>query len=654
MSATTPASEAAHDERPVGPGAGLGSQATTTDVPSRPRRDWIGLLVLAAAVLAFPVVADPSIVNVGIFIGIYSLAVLGLQLMMGLAGQANLGQAGFFAVGAYSSAVLVVDYGWDPLLAAVVACVITTVFGFVVGLPLLRLKGYYLALATFGFGIIVAVFAADSSFLGRATGIFGIPKFSVAGVDVRSPSSYFYLVWGVALLSLLLGRNLVASRPGRALAALHDSEVAAQTLGVDTFRLRLQVLMVCAGFASISGSLYAHWVSVINPAASSVLLSIRFMVMSVVGGLMSVWGAVMGTAFIEVLHEAIRKIIPRFYDGSTGEIELIVFGVVLTLVLLYMPGGFAELGTRTVHGLRRRLGRRRTLTSERRETSAHRPSHRQDDEPLAARAGRAQPGTVLLQVRGLHKRFGGVIAVHDVDLDVHAGEIVALIGPNGAGKTTLFNVVSGVDEPTSGAIEIHGEDVTDAPPHRIAQRRTARTFQNLQIFGSMTVFDNVKVGRHMRSRTGIIGGATWLTARREERRVDRATWDLLEVVGLQDVALQMATDLPFGRQRQVELARALATEPDLLLLDEPMAGLSALEREEVASVLRRLRAGGMGILLVEHDMNAVMALADRIVVLDNGRKIAVGPPDQVRANQKVIDAYLGADLDLSELEGLTR
>jgi len=266
--------------------------------------------------------------------------------------------------------------------------------------------------------------------------------------------------------------------------------------------------------------------------------------------------------------------------------------------------------------------------------------------PLQSREGRPAPGTPLLRVQGLRREFGGLVAVDDVDLEVRTGEIVALIGPNGAGKTTVFNMVSGVLAPTGGRVEIGGHPVAGRRPHAVAAARAARTFQNLEVFGSMTVVGNVMVGRHLRSRRGFAAAALVLPARGEERAVEAAARELVELVGLGDVADVPAADLPFGRQRLVEVARALATEPDLLLLDEPMAGLSAAERLALAQLLRRLRAGGMALLLVEHDIDVVMALADRVVVLDEGRRIAFGPPAEVRRDPEVMRAYLGDDLEV--------
>jgi ABC-type branched-subunit amino acid transport system ATPase component len=266
-----------------------------------------------------------------------------------------------------------------------------------------------------------------------------------------------------------------------------------------------------------------------------------------------------------------------------------------------------------------------------------------DGSPLLPREGRPAPGTHLLQVDNLVRRFGGVVAVAGVSFDVRAGEIFALIGPNGAGKTTCFNMVSGVLAPTEGTVRLGGERIDGRKPHVFARGRATRTFQNLQIFRSMTVRGNVAVGRHLRSRAGMVRGAFALPARHEEARIRRAAAELLPLVGLAGQADNPAADLPFGRQRLLEIARALALEPDLLLLDEPMAGLSSAERQDLVRLLRRLRAGGMAIVVVEHDVEAVLALADRVAVLDDGRILSLGPPEEVRHDPAVLAAYLGVD-----------
>jgi branched-chain amino acid transport system permease protein len=560
---------------------------------------------------------------------------------MGLAGQVSLGQAGFFAIGAYTQAVLVTRYEVGGLVASVAAVAVTMAVALLVGLPLLRLRGHYLALATLGFGIIVTVLAAESEFLGATSGIFGVPKPEFNGRTYDSATEYFLLLVPVVLLGLLLARNVVESRIGRALGAVNDSEVAAESLGVDTFRLRVQVFVLSAAFASVAGTAFAHWLGVINPNAANFPLSVSFLLMAVLGGVGSVYGAVVGAFAVEGLDDGLRRLIPELVPGAVGEVQLIGFGILLTVIMIFLPGGLYQLWT---------MARRRLSESDldgggapAAEGTAPAP----DTGPLLEREGRPAPGTPLLEVTGLTKRFGGVTAVDGLDLTVYAGEIVALIGPNGAGKTTAFNMISGAVVPSAGTVTMAGARVDGRKPHVFARAGATRTFQNLQIFMSATVLGNVMVGRHLRSRTGLLGAALVLPARGEERALEASARELLDLLGLGPDADRLAVDLPFGRQRLVEVARALALEPDLLLLDEPMAGLSGAERRDLARLLRRLRSGGMAIVLVEHDVEAVLALADRVVVLEDGVRIALGTPQEVRHDPAVVAAYLGVEPEAS-------
>jgi branched-chain amino acid transport system permease protein len=634
------------------------------------RGDVVGIGLLTALLVLFPLVASPSVVNVGVYALIYALAALGLSLLMGLAGQVSLGQAGFFAIGAYTQAVLVTRYEVNLVLASVAAIAVTILAALLVGVPLLRLRGHYLALATLGFGIIVAVLATESDFLGATSGIYGVTKPEFNGRLYNSPSEYFWLLVPVVILGLLLARNIVESRTGRALGAVNDSEVAAESLGVDTFRLRVQVFVLSAAYASVAGTAFAHWLGVINPNAANFPLSVKFLLMAVLGGVGTVYGAVVGAFAVEGLDDGLRRVIPELVPGAVGEVQLIGFGILLTLIMIFLPGGLHQLWTTT----RRRLVRadraataptgddvRTDVVSEvppgpgeagapdgavaagATAAPAARGGGPADGGPLLARPDRPAPGTPLLEVHGLTKRFGGVTAVDGLDLTVHAGEIVALIGPNGAGKTTAFNMISGAVVPTAGTVTMAGTRVEGRKPHVFAQAGATRTFQNLQVFSSATVLGNVMVGRHLRSRAGLLRAALVLPARREERAIEAAARELLDLLGLSEDADRLVVDLPFGRQRLVEIARALALDPDLLLLDEPMAGLSGAERRELARLLERLRAGGMAIVLVEHDVEAVLALADRVAVLEDGVRIALGTPDEVRHDPAVIAAYLGVE-----------
>ncbi|GAA1156794.1 ABC transporter permease subunit [Ornithinicoccus hortensis] len=592
-------------------------------------------LLLAVVLTIFPMVASTSLVNLGVYVLIFTIAAIGLSLLMGLAGQVSLGHAAFFAVGAYAQAILVTRYEVPMLLAIPVSVAAAMLVALLVGLPLLRLRGHFLALATLGLGIIVTVTVRELEYTGGTSGIYGIPKPDLGGRVYNTPAEYFWLLAPVVLVSLALAAKLTRSRTGRALGAVNDSEVAAECLGVNTFALRLRVFVLAAGYAGLAGVFYAHWLAVVSPEAANFPLSVSFLLMVVLGGLGTVWGALTGAIVVEALDEGMRDLIPQVIPGASGEVQLLGFGVVLVLVVILMPGGLAQLWE-TVRG--RLAGR-----------SADPGADEPDDAPLGpeldallAEADVPEPGATVLQVQGVTKRYGGVTALSELDLHVEAGEIVALIGPNGAGKTTAFNIITGVLPPTDGQVEVRGTPVTGQQPHVVAGLGATRTFQNLQVFGSTTVRGNIQVARHLRSRAGVVRGMLGLDLA-EEHTIARDSDRVLTAVGLGHQAERPITALSFGQQRQVEVARALALAPTVLLLDEPMAGLSGAEREHLSAMLRRVREAGIAVLLVEHDVGAVMALADRVAVLDDGVLIALGTPAEVRVNPAVVAAYLGVD-----------
>ncbi|HEX5534705.1 MAG TPA: branched-chain amino acid ABC transporter ATP-binding protein/permease [Actinomycetales bacterium] len=614
-------------------------------------RGWLPFVLLAIVLAVFPLVGSANVVNIGVYAMIYGLCAIGLSLLMGLAGQVSLGQAAFFAVGAYTHAILITRYDLHGVVAAAIAVLAAMVVALVVGLPLLRLRGHFLALATLGLGIIVSVVVRELEITGGTSGIFGIPKPEINGRIYDSPTEFFWLLAPFVFIGLLLARNLVRGRTGRALSAVNDSEVAAECLGVNTFALRLRVFVLSAGYAGLAGVFYAYWLAVVSPEAAGFELSVQFLLMVVLGGLSTVWGAITGAAVVAVLDEGTRALLPKLLPGATGEVQLIGFGVVLVLLVVLLPGGLAQAWTMVTSRLRGRAAGARAA-GEVPTVAAGAPSGNQDVD-AGTHAGRGtslqsllgaqdlpERGSVVASIRGLTKRYGGVVAVRDVDLDIHAGEVLALIGPNGAGKTTCFNMMSGVLAPTEGTVEVRGKRVEGKRPHVIASLGATRTFQNLQVFGSSTVLGNVAVARHLRSRAGVFRGMFAL-ARNEEREIRSAASAAVDAMGLTEDIDRPVKDLPFGRQRQVEVARALALGPALLLLDEPMAGLSGTERRELSTLLRRTRDAGVAVVLVEHDVDAVMALADRVAVLDDGRLIALGTPDQVREDPAVIAAYLG-------------
>jgi branched-chain amino acid transport system permease protein len=432
--------------------------------------------------------------------------------------------------------------------------------------------------------------------------------------------SIYYVIWIAVILSAVLTTNLLDSRTGRGIRALRRGHIAAEAFGVNTVRAKLLVFIYAAVLAGLSGWLYAHFLRAVTPTPFGVHASIEYLFIAVVGGAGYIWGGVLGAVIVIVLKEILQSYLPMIFGGQ-GQLELIVFGLVLVALVHLAPGGvwpwLADL-----------------LPFKRR------PPHIDTSLQLAARPATELP-PVLLQLEGARKQFGGVIAVNDVSFAVKPKEIVALIGPNGAGKSTTFNLITRVLDSSAGRITVCGTDVAGMTPQQIAKLGVARTFQHVKLIPDMTVLENVALGAHLRGRSGTFASMLRLDRTDEAKLLAEAARQI-ERVGLKDQINQLAGSLSLGQQRIVEIARALCVDPVLLLLDEPAAGLRHMEKQQLAALLRQLRDGGMSILLVEHDMGFVMDLADRIVVLDFGTKIAEGTPDAIKTNPDVIRAYLGA------------
>lgn len=622
---------------------------------------WIGVAALVVVLIVFPLVADSTMMNIGVFALIYALPAIGLSLLMGLAGQVSLGQASFFAISAYAHAILITRTPIPETVAAVLAVGVSMLVALLVGWPLLRLRGHFLALATLGLGFIVYIVAREWDFTNRTLGISGIQRPEIFGIEIANNGLFFYFVAPFVVIGLILALNLTRSRAGRALSAVNDSELAAESLGVGTYRLRLKVFVLSAAFAGLGGVFYAYHVRIVTPEIGEFHLSVEFLLMVVLGGLGSVWGAVAGSFIVELLRDGLRAIIPQIIPGATGEVQLIGYGLVLVLVIILLPGGLVGVVRAITNWWRGRSAR--TVPAAAKADTA--PTGAFNTAVAAEEAARIDAemaeaatklpdmptpiatGETMLRLEGLTKRYGGVVAVDDVTFDVPAGKITGLIGPNGAGKTTCFNMISGAIGPTAGTVSFLGREIQGRKPNVAANLGLTRTFQNLQVFGSTDVVGNVYMGRYRNGRAGILRGMLGLQGA-EQRRHQEIARDILDALRLGDAADLPAGDLPFGRQRMMEVCRALALEPALLLLDEPMAGLSGAEREVLAELLRTLREAGLTVLLVEHDVAQVMALADQVAVLDDGELIALGTPEEVQANPKVIAAYLGTEEDEAE------
>jgi branched-chain amino acid transport system permease protein len=571
---------------------------------------------LAAAALALcaaaPFVLSEFQATLAAFIGIAAIVSLGLVIMSGIAGQASFGQATFVGLAAYTTAILTGFHGWPPLAGLLPALLVTGGTAFLLGLITSRISGHYLPLATIAwcasffylFGVIPGLGGFNG--FGEIPPLFpGITRGIAAG-----------LVGAVLVGAYVACGNLLASRTGRAMRALAQSRIMADSAGIDTAGLARAVFVLAALLAGVAGWLFAHVQRYVSPSPFGLSASIEYVFMAVIGGVGHLAGAVIGAAVVVLLRDQLNDLLPRLL-GSSGNFETVVFSLGVIALLQYAPRGIAAV-----------LFRR-----------ARRVAVGPGGPPLARRAMPPR-GALVLQTSALEKRFGGLVAAKSIDLSVRAGEIVALIGPNGAGKSTTFNLISGALSPNAGSVSLLGEPIHGRNARLAALRGLARTFQHVKLLPDASVLDNIALGAHLRGRAGMIRSMLRLD-RAEERALLRAARAAAERVGLADALDSPAGSLPLGRQRLVEIARGLCLDPVVFLLDEPAAGLRLQEKQALATLLQALRDEGMAILLVEHDMDFVMGLADRVVVMDFGEKIADGRPQQVQDDRAVQEAYLG-------------
>ncbi|TXL74326.1 branched-chain amino acid ABC transporter ATP-binding protein/permease [Vineibacter terrae] len=569
---------------------------------------------------------DRATVQLLSFLMLNILLAQSINLLTGIAGQISLGHAGFFAIGAYAAGVLTKSHGISVPLALILAVALTAAVGWLLAIPAGRVKEFYLAMMTAGFGLLCFEIAKEwSSVTGGVVGLSGIASPTLRNLKVLGWTfdavDLFRAMLVATAIVLLLMRNLVQSYHGRAFFAVQASEIAAGSMGIARGQVKRRAYAISGAMAGLAGALYAHLVGYLGPDSFGIMRSVEVLVMAIVGGMGTIVGPILGAALFTWLPERLQVF---------AEYQFMVYGLILMVIFLVLRRGIAGALTEPTRFIAVR---------------AMAAARAADTKP-AAPAPATNPGPAdrpaLLEVRDLARNFAGLVALDGVSLSLRPGRITALIGPNGSGKSTLVNVVSGIYQPSRGHVVLDGEEIGGKPDHMIAQRGLIRTFQDPRLVPSFTVRENILLGGQRHFRSPMLAAALrWPSTLREEADMVRRAEQVMALAGLDGVADQIIDSLPYGYRRLVEVGRAIMAEPTVVLLDEPAAGLSEAELGRLATMIRHLRDTGKAVLLIEHHMDFVNDIVDDVVVLDSGREIYRGDMRGMREDPAVIAAYLG-------------